>query len=244
MFKLFKTKDEANLKLASELLKAFNLDCLPTTKKALKIINNATTKKEIADKIISLCIDIDASKAYHYIASAYEFKGTKFRLKVIEFLNKFLQNPIFDDIDRHYRAQRFYKITTKEIELSNVYENLGNAYEGEYDFNNALTCYLRSYEINPCDTRIYCRLARIYSKMNDLDKSISLLKEAKFSNYYIVLKWTNILGENCTDSTFSTVIDSQLNYYEGKKKRGYIYKPIKYKKKLLSKTNKICAPLC
>lgn len=231
MFKLFKSKDESNLELASDLLKAFSLEHEPTTKKAIKFIKKVTNKKEIADKIISLCIEIDASKAYHYIASAYEFKGTKFRSKVIEFLNKFLQNPIFDDDDEHYKTQQFYNITNEEIELSNVYENLGTAYEGEADFENALTYYLKSYEINPYDVRIYCRLAKIYSKMHDLDKSINLLNEAMYSSYYTVLKWTNTAGERCTDNTFSTVIDSQIKYYEGKKNRGYIYKPLKYKKK-------------
>jgi tetratricopeptide (TPR) repeat protein len=231
MFKLFKSKNESNLELASDLLKAFSLDYQPTTKKAIKFIKSITNKKEIADKIISLCIEIDASKAYHYIASAYEFKGTKFRSKVIEFLNKFLQNPIFDDVNKHYSVQQFYNITTNEVELSNVYENLGTAYEGEYDFKKALTCYSKSYEINPYDARIYCHLAKIYSKMQDLDKSITLLKEAMYSNCYTVLKWTNVKGEKCTDSTFSTVIDSQIKYYEGKKDRGYIYKPLKCKKK-------------
>jgi len=238
MFEFFKAKDKSNLMLASDLFNAVICGYLPTTKKAIDFIKIATNKKEIADKIISLCVGIETSKAYHYIASAYEFKGTKFRLKVIEFFNKFLQHPIFDDFDRHYFIQQFHNITTEQIELSSVYENLGNAYEGEYDFKNALFYYWESYKINPYDPPIYCHLSKVYSKMHDLDKSINLLKEATYSSYYTVLKWTNLKGDNCTNNTFSTVIDNQLKYYEGKKDRGYIYKPPKYKRKLLNKINK------
>ena len=230
MFKFFKTKDKSNLLLATDLFKATICGYLPTTRKAINFIKKSNNKKEIADKIISLCIGIETSKAYHYIASAYKLKGTKFRLKVIEFLNKFLQNPIFDDFDRHYFIQQFHDITARQIELSSVYENLGSAYDGEYDFKSALFYYAKSNEINPYDTSIYCHLAKVYSKLNDLNKSISILKETTYSSYYTVLKWKNIKGDNCTDNTFSTVIDNQLKYYEGKKDRGYIYKPLKYKK--------------
>lgn len=230
MFKIFRNKDEDNLKLSAELLKGFSLGFQPNSKEAIRFIEKATNNEEIADKIISLCMENDTPKAYHYIASAYGFKGVKFRPKVIEFLNKFLQNPIFEDTDKHYSTQQFYDIKSKEIELSIVYESLGRAYEGEYEFEEALSCYLKSYEINPYDTPIYCCLAGVYSKMHDLDKAISLLKEAKYSRYYKVLKWTNIIGEKCTDDTFSKVIDNQLMDYEGKKERGYVYKSRKNKK--------------
>ena len=231
MFNLFKNKTnhQSDLQLASDLTSAFSLGFPPKSKEAIKFIEKATDRKEIADKIISLCIDINDPRAYHYIAMSYGIKGTKFRPKVIEFLNKYLQNPVFENVNRHYSTEQFYNITNKEIELGVVYENLGSAYEGEYDFENALTSYLKAYEINPYNTPIYCRLATIYSKMHNLDKSISLLKEAKRSAYYKVLKWTDVAGIKRTDNTFKTVIDDQLKNYESKKDKGYIYKPRKIK---------------
>ena len=228
MFNIFKNKDEDNLRLAAELLDYFSLTTEQFSDESIKIIKQAKNKDDILDKVIELCINIKKSAAYLNIATAYKLKGIKYRTEVIKYYNKFLENPVFLKTNKKYGIQLYQDIMVEDIELPNIYMSLGNAYEGKYDFENALNSYKKSCKIDPSNQGIYCCIARIYSKMNKLDESINILKEAKNSKYYKI-NTTKILDKVYTDDTFIKVIDDYLNDYENKKKRGYIYRPRKKK---------------
>lgn len=220
-------KVEDKLKLALDLLGYFKLGTGQPSKNALDIIKKAKDKHELLDKIIDLCKDVNKPIAYLNIACAYELKGAKFRPQCIEYFNKFLSNPILDKTNEIHLIQHFYNITNEKLNLAVIFERLGSAYEGEYDFENALKCYMKSYNINPYECPIYVRLAGIYSKMNNLDKSIDILKSAKISPYYKVCEWDLGEGQVYKDESFIQVIDNYLNTYEEKKKKGYVYNPRK-----------------
>lgn len=228
MFNIFKNKKEDNLRLASELLEYFSLTTKQFSKESMKIIKHAKNKDDILDKAIELCVNAKEPAAYLNIAEAYRLKGTKYRSEAIKYYNKFLENPVFMKTNKKYAIQAYQNITTENIELSNVYMNLGNAYEGQYDFEKALKMYKESQKIDPSNQIIYCCIARVYSKMNKLDESINILRKAKSSKYYKI-NATTILNKVYKDDTFAKVIDSYLKDYEDKKERGYIYRPRKKK---------------
>lgn len=205
--------EKEKLSLASELLQYFYLSSGSFSKKALHIIKAAKDKNDILDEVIDLCKNINAFEAYNNIAKAYELKGAKFRNQEIE-----TYNLIFE---KYQNFKGSY----------DLFDKLGQAYEGEYEFEKALNCYLKAYNLQPSAPPIYCRLAQIYSKMNNLDMSISILTKAKKSQYYEPkLSFISPIDKSKHyDNTFKLVIDSHLKKYEEKKEKGYVYKPRKKK---------------
>ena len=52
-------------------------------KKAKEFVKNAKDRHEVLDKIIDLCQGIENPKAYRIIATAYAWKGAKYRSQAI-----------------------------------------------------------------------------------------------------------------------------------------------------------------
>lgn len=228
MFDFFKrNNNEKNLKPSSDIITSLGLS---TTQPSKEVIKSTKDKNKLANKIIDLCKNIESPIAYYNIAYAYRMKGSEYRVKVIEYLNKFLSNPKFDKLSEHFSIQQFYNISTFNLKLAGAYIFLGETYEEEYEFEKALNCYMKSYNIDPYESPIYCCIANIYRKMNNLDKAIEFLKNAKESKYYKVYEWKNpIVNKTYKDDTFIKVIDNYLNDLKNKKEKDYIYRPRKKK---------------
>jgi len=54
---------------------------------AKEMIEKATNRHKILDKIIELCSDIDTPRAYYLIGNAYIWKGAKYRKNATERAN-------------------------------------------------------------------------------------------------------------------------------------------------------------
>ncbi|HOJ48544.1 MAG TPA: hypothetical protein PLD48_06740, partial [Bacillota bacterium] len=163
-------------------------------KKAKEFVKNAKDRHEVLGKVIELCQGIENPEAYYLIGTAYIWKGAKFRQQAIFYLEKFLSLS--------------YPETNT---LFRIYIDLGKAYEGEYDFYNALRYYLEAKNVNPSISPSYAHIATIYVKMNKLDEAIKFLKDAKKLPYYKPRKIVSpIDGKVSYDDTFKIVIDSYL----------------------------------
>jgi tetratricopeptide (TPR) repeat protein len=218
-----------NIKLSNELLGFFTLGSGSYSQQALTIIRAANNKHDILDKIISLCLDINAPQSYLILGKAYKLKGAKFRSYVIKYLCKFLEGPQFDKDDYHIKGISM-EMETYETKLGEIYRMLGDAYEGEYEFEKALGCFQKACNLNPQLPSNYIKVADIYAKTNNLDLSIETLANARQSRYYIPIDWTSpVDGTVFHNDTFKIVIDSYIEIFKDKKFKGYIYKPRKRK---------------
>ncbi len=208
IFKSVKLTPQQRLDLSEELFYIGSIG-KPFSKHAQKIIKGSKDRHQIYDKILELCSGINHHRAYYYKAKALTFKGAKYRVQVIhQYEICMTMLPSFSKKER--------------IDLLN---SLGEAYEGEYEFVKSLDCFMKSYSINKSIPSAYCNIALIYSKLGDLDMSIGILNKATKSKYYIPVKYKDLFGEEHTNDTFKTVIDSKLAKYKEMKERGYVYKP-------------------
>lgn len=179
----------------------------PLTKQILKQCNNDREKILFAE--VELCKPFKTPMGYCIIANAYYFLGAKYRQNLIEYMTKYLENPEWIPHSEYFEDER-------SRYLSGRWGILGQAYEGEYQFEEALQAYNTEKEIAPEYPAAYVRIATVLSKMHRLDEAIEFLQEAKNTRYY---------REPGFGTTFNTVIDNYLTKFLGKKARGYVYKP-------------------
>lgn len=182
-------------------------------------------KKEVCAKIINACEGIEDPMVFYYQAVAYKWLGAKFRPEVILNNNKFLENPkfTFNPKNKTFNYSSGTVVTQVEI-FFEIYKDLGEAYEGEYLFEESLTAYKKAFELIDSRPSIYCNLAQVYSKMNKLEESINILEQGKRSKHYEIKHINTAFGDDIKDDTFVIVIDKHLREYKEKLAKGYIYK--------------------
>ena len=94
---------------------------------------------------------------------------------------------------------------------------------------SALECFEKSYSLIPVWPHYLLNVARVYSKLNNIDKSIELLEEYKKTVWYQPYK-VKTFDDEYIDDTNKEVIDRYLKEYIEKREKGYKYKARKPKK--------------
>lgn len=82
----------------------------------------------------------------------------------------------------------FTKEDEYQIHLSNIHLDLGNAYEGEYLFDKALSNFLIALELTPFYAHCYIKVAHIFTEMNKSDEAIDIYKVTQKANYMTKMK--------------------------------------------------------
>lgn len=196
--------NNTNTEIALELFEPHNAGG-EVGKAAQRISKTCSNRHELLLKIIELCGDDPLTPKELYIVSgAYVQLGAKYRPQAIEYLEKYI-------------ATRASFGSVKENAVyrkAAVYKDLGEAYEGEYQFDKAEQAYLMAEKIDP-DTAAYsvC-VSRIYTKTGDLHKALEYLNSKKATKNYL----SNF-------DEYRTVIDTFIDETEEKIKKGYVYKP-------------------
>lgn len=72
-----------------------------------------------------------------------------------------------------YLSKSIDLLTPSPLLLSGIYTEIGKAYTGDYQYNNALNAYLKALELNPNDTILVFTIASHYdSWINDPQKAL------------------------------------------------------------------------
>lgn len=176
----------------------------PDVLQVLEACNNDRMK--ILEKEVSLCQGFDTPMAYYILSDAYIFMGAKYRREAILYLKKYLANPAWIPGQEKDRTRC----------LSLRWHYLGQAYEGEHLFNDAIFAYNQERYLEPDRPAAYVKIADVMRKLNQLSIAIQFLKAAQKTPYYQFPSF---------GSGFNTVVDSYLSDLEKKHARGYVYKP-------------------
>lgn len=107
--------------------------------------------------------------------------------------------------------------------MSGLYHCLGELYEKEYDFNNALIAYESCIKLSPTNHHLYGRKVDVLIKMNRIDDALDYLATVKKSKYY--KKYKN----NYDEDVFMKTINRLVLECNEKKEKGYVYRPRKQK---------------
>lgn len=174
---------------------------------ARRILNSCSNRQEVLLKAIEMCGENPSTpKALYVVSSCYVWLGAKYRPQAIEYLEKYLDVGLFCEPENAIYVK------------ASVYKYLGEAYEGEYEFDKAEQAYLTAEKICPDTPCHVVDTSRIYIKKGDLQRALNHLEATKSSVYY---------RKNIND--YKTVIDSYVDDVKMKISKGYVYRPRKKK---------------
>lgn len=179
----------------------------------IKTHNNS--KKDSLLAAISLCGEPTTPKQLYVVSRCFVLAGASYRVQAIEFLHKYIDaGAIWEGTPRSNVTIDGYTINQLDINKASVYCDLGKAYEGEYQFDNALLSYSNSLKCDPSYTPAISYSADIYVKKNLIDSGLNFLKNFRNSPF----KDVRLIASEKTKE----LIDKKL--------KGYVYRPRKRKK--------------
>lgn len=186
--------------------------------KAKQILSQCKNNEEICLKAIKLCDPPSSCKRLYITAYSYCYAGAKYRPNAIIFLKKYAEAGGYWEGTPHSILNiDGYEFNQLDANRADVYRCLGQCYEGEYLFDDAINAYKQALSMHPSFQGYYVEIADVYRKKNDLDMALSVLKDARETWYF----------KNVPD--FKTVILNYEKKFSDMKATGYIYKPRKKK---------------
>gem|GEM_PF-942019 len=233
-------KDSQNIDIAEQMLSFFiGIPVTHSSKdslaKAKSIVQQCPTNQDVFNKIIELCGEPKTSRQRYILAEAYAISRVAFRKQAIYYLQLYLSNPPYEDAyiySHHLVGHRESSVEEeKNIHLGHMYDNLGKAYEGEYEFEKALECYKKELELTPFWPVGYYCVACILIKQGKMNEAMQVYLNAKLSPYYEPIKYKSPSGDFYVDNVFKRVIDEHIAELQEKINRGYVYRPRKGQKK-------------
>lgn len=214
---LFKKKAN-NPELAAALLSMMKLggDVPKEYKREVdKLCKQFPSNNDRALKVIELVGQPDTPEKKSIVFDAYRFTKTEHRKEALDFLEKNIT-----DITNHREKNSGIVSWVGSVKQSNharrksfIYAELAKLYEEEYKFKEAEKTYKKAIKYGNYSPH-YVGLARVYSKMNELDKAIAV-----FDDY---ISSTPPITEE--EKRIALI---QQKKFEDKKTKGYVYRPRK-----------------
>lgn len=164
------------------------------------------TQGKISAHAAELCGEPNTIKGYYVKSLASEWAGAKYRKETIKWTLKWIESGLeFSGMDRRYP-----QCTVRQSLEYDAYLRLGQALEGEYMFEEALTAYQKGFAARPSAYSLIIKMSKVLVKMNKLDEAIDLVGNATFP-----------------DGIEKNLQTETLKELHEKKAKGYVYKPRK-----------------
>lgn len=188
------------------------------------ILRTCKDRQEVLNKVIEICGEPNTSQQRYIYAMAYSWSNKEYRRKAIKYLEMYLMNPLYDDI----YLNRFSYLnepteSRKDKHLISMHNALGEIYEKEYMFEEALANYEKSISLNPYNPLLYRKKVGVLIKIGKINEALIFLENVKKSKYYI----TNNLY--IPIDWFIKTIDELILDCKDKIENNYVYKPRKSK---------------
>lgn len=191
-----------SLKLGGEVSQSYKKEVTEITLRLVK-------QGAIAAHAASLCGEPTTPKGYYIKAMACSWAGASYRPEVIKWATKWIESGCFYP---EINSFSYLGCTPSQSRFTAAYEMLGQAYEGEYMFDEAIAAYKKAWDYRPNGFHLLNFISRVLTKKNQIDEAIKLLQETP-------------LMEGETKSMRS----SHIKELKEKKAKGYVYRPRKRK---------------
>lgn len=178
------------------------------------------TRNDILFHIINLIGYPETVKEKYTFAYAYYWLGSQYCTQAITYLCEYIKSGCLPDNGKRYIPE-FDLYIESQNNLANAYHDLGVSCERNYQFDDAMKCYIKAARMQPYYSHHYAFIARLCAKLNDLDRGIRILDRAKVSNKYYKM------SERTETKDFKRAIDIERKNLTDKKERGYVYRPRK-----------------
>lgn len=207
-----KSASNTDIDLAEQIIKSlsFGGEVSPRyKKKVLHITSDLGKQGAIAAYASELCGEPETAKGYYVKSKACELAGASHRAEVIKWTRKWIETGCAYSDTSNWS---YPNCTPFQSRMSEAYERLGKALEGEYLFEESIEAYQKAWNHRPGAFHYINLIARVLTKMNRIDDAIKLLKETPLME-----------GET------KQFRNAHIKELKEKKEKGYVYRPRKKK---------------
>lgn len=206
-----KIKETSNVNLALQVSNYYHGGLVSFPFKVQKFIKaNNNVKKDSLLAAIQLCGEPNTPKKLYIVSSCYVMAGAEYRPKAIEYLLQYIDaGAVWEGTPKDFVSIDGLIINQLDLNRAVTYCDLGKAYEGEYQFVDALYWYRRALEADPTSSPAVSYIADVYVKMNNIDEGLKFLREIKKSGY----------------KDMKLIANEKIKELREKKAKGYVYKP-------------------
>lgn len=232
LFSLLKILD--NTELAYQL---FNFDTNGIyAREVRQILRNYTKRGEkepdrqdVFLKAIDLIGEPQTPKEKYIVAEAYLWSRYPFKLKGIEYGNKYLSGELWEKACESWVVPKNATNnleTKRNIERYHFLQEIGKIYESEYLLEEALKNYKEGIKLVPFWSDGYTNSANVLVKLGRKEEALELLKRGRLSQYYKpystkVHEWET----NQINNDFQNSIETGIKDIEKKIEKKYQYRP-------------------
>lgn len=182
--------------------------------KANKILSQGFTRIEILAIAGELCKPATTPEELELISRIYYYAGAKYRNEAIYYYKKYIDiGAVCASTPCDILEINGIVVDQLKANRSATYQCLGECYEGEHRFDEALECFVEANKINPTSHLPVVKAANIYRKKNKLNKGLELLKNARYNPCF------------APDKSALEILDRHIEDFERKIKKGYVYRP-------------------
>lgn len=199
-------------------------------KKILKELTEQGQKYPDRQDVFLKAIDIigepQTPKEKYIVAKAYLLSRYPFKLKGIEYGNKYINSELWNYEYINVPKNTDNTIANKKnIEISHFLHEIGIIYESEYKLEEALKCYEKEIELTPFYQFGYIDKSKVLVKLDRKEEALELLKETRNSKYYApystkMHKWET----EQINGDFKYSIENNIKDIEKKIEKNYKYK--------------------
>ena len=208
-----------NVQLAYELFYfdengQYSYEVKKILKKFTKVGEQYPDRQDIFLKAIDLIGEPKEPKEKYIVAEAYLWSRYPFKLKGIKYGKEYLNSGLWKEQYEYINVPNNVSDTLenkKNIHKAHFLHEIGNIYESEYKFKEALECYEKEIQCTPFFQFGYIDASKVLVKLDKKEEALKLLLSTKKSKYY--------------KYEFKDVIKKNVEEIKKKIERNYKYKP-------------------
>lgn len=194
--------------------------------RAKRILSRCSHRTDVLKEMISLCPNPSSPKELYIVSTAYVWLGASYRKEAIKYLSRYIDAGAFWNGLPSDNINLFgYEENQRDLNVAKTYFDLGQCYEKEYMFDEAIVAYTKAYDHNPYFAYYTTCIANAYVKKGDYDTALNVLYEAKQSKYYREYTYITCDSAMHINTDFINIIDATIIDINDKMKRGYKYRP-------------------
>ena len=223
MFNIQKN-DSCNSNVALELFSTLGIgNSSELSTRAKDILKQCDHRTDVLKEIVMLCQNPTTPKELYIISTAYVWLGASYRQCAIECLNKYINAGAYWNGLPSADVNIFgYTENQKDLNIARVYYDLGQCYEKERLFTEAISAYNMASKYSPHFANYTVCVSNIYVKLGDYSKAINNLVNARNSKYYTAYKYETYDGKVHINKDYINVIDAAFINIEDKHKRVHL----------------------
>ncbi len=167
-------------------------------------------------KAAELCGEPKTPGRLYLCTKIFSWLGRQYDADTVKCAEAYLASSGWDALPSGKTLERGVEIDLGTQNRAGVFADLGSAYAGLGNYEKACSAYGKAFELEPYRIEYAIELSNALMLFGRGEEAVQFLQRQKKSLYCRTMKYRDVTGQICYDSSFRDALDSQIT---GIKKR-------------------------